>query len=218
MADYSQLFPITGFNEKDTFSFERALGGQGFTAVAGTDEAGRGPLAGPVVAACVVLPAGCDFTLFRDSKKTTAAERARLYALLIELGADIGVGIGTVEAIAEINILRASLLAMQKSVEALAVKPDFLLVDGKFPVPIRMPQKSLVRGESRSASIAAASIVAKEERDCLMRSYHRQYPQYNFARHKGYPTAEHRRLIVEHGPCAIHRRTFRGVREYLAGQ
>jgi ribonuclease HII len=218
MDAYSRLFPITGFREKDSFSFERQLCGQGFTAVAGTDEAGRGPLAGPVVAACVVLPAGCDFTLFRDSKKTSAAERVRLYDLLIDIGADIGVGIGTVEAIAEINILQASLLAMKKSVEALAGKPDFLLVDGKFPVPIFMPQKSLVGGESRSASIAAASIVAKEERDCLMRKYHRQYPQYNFARHKGYPTAEHRRLIIEHGPCAIHRRTFKGVREYLVGQ
>jgi ribonuclease HII len=218
MAENGRLFPTSDFVETDSFSFERQLFGQGFKVVAGTDEAGRGPLAGPVVAACVILPSDCDFSLFKDSKTTSVRERARLYDLLFEIGADIGVGYGTVEDIEKLNILQASLLAMKKAVRDLAVEPDFLLVDGKFPVPAFLPQKSLVKGESRSASIAAASIIAKEERDRLMEKYHRQYPIYNFAKHKGYPTVEHRRLIEEHGPCEIHRRTFKGVREHLGDQ
>lgn len=216
MTEYSRFFSAVDFAETDSFSFERELARQGLDLVAGTDEAGRGPLAGPVVAACVILPEGCDFTPFRDSKKTSAGERVRLYQLLVEIGADIGIGVGSVQDIAEINILQASLLAMRRSVAALTATPDFLLVDGKFPVPVTMPQQSLVKGESRSASIAAASIVAKEERDRIMQEYHLQYPQYNFAKHKGYPTAEHRSLVAQHGPCAIHRRTFKGVREYVA--
>ncbi|MCK4838045.1 MAG: ribonuclease HII [Desulfobulbaceae bacterium] len=215
MAEYPRFFSAVDFVETDSFAFERELSRQGLDLVAGTDEAGRGPLAGPVVAACVILPEDCDFTLFRDSKQTSSAERARLYSLLVEIGADIGVGLGTVRDIEEINILQASLLAMKRSVDALVAKPDFLLVDGKFPVPLGIPQKSLVKGESRSASIAAASIVAKEERDLMMAEYHLQYPQYNFARHKGYPTSEHRSLLLKYGPCKIHRRTFKGVREQL---
>lgn len=218
MEEYPKPFNLDGFAETDSFSFERELSSQGFGIIAGTDEAGRGPLAGPVVAACVVLPEGCDFIQFKDSKKTSSSERVRLYNLLLDIGADIGVGYGTVEDISKINILQASLLAMKNSVAALAVKPDFLLVDGKFPVPQSISQKSLVKGESRSASIAAASIVAKEERDRLMEKYHLQYPQYNFAKHKGYPTLEHRRLIEKHGPCKIHRSSFKGVREYLVDQ
>ncbi|MDF1578128.1 MAG: ribonuclease HII [Desulfurivibrionaceae bacterium] len=214
MAECPKLFTAVDFVETDSFAYERELFRQGIGRVAGTDEAGRGPLAGPVVAACVVLPAGCDFTLFKDSKQLSAVRRARLHELLLESGAEIGVGCGTVADIDRINILRASLLAMKRAVAALADMPDFLLVDGKFPVPLFMPQQSLVKGESRSASIAAASIVAKQERDRLMEGYHRQYPRYNFARHKGYPTAEHRRLLEKHGPCAIHRRAFKGVREH----
>jgi ribonuclease HII len=217
-AECSRLFVASDFIETDSFAWERELFRQGNGLVAGTDEAGRGPLAGPVVAACVILPAGCDFSVFKDSKKISAPERSSLHELLLEIGAKIGVGHGTVDDINRINILQASLLAMKKAVDALAERPDFLLVDGKFPVPLFIPQKSLVRGESRSASIAAASIVAKQERDRLMRSYDRQYPLYNFARHKGYPTAEHRRLLKKHGPCEIHRRTFKGVREHWFGK
>lgn len=215
MTEDARLFSISEFVETDSFSFERELCRQGYSIVAGTDEAGRGPLAGPVVAASVVLPEGCDFTLYKDSKQLSATTRKRLYDQLHEIGADIGVGFGSVEEIDRINILQASLLAMKKSFEALSCRPDFLLVDGKFPVPFSIPQKSLVKGESRSASIAAASIVAKEERDKLMAEYAAQFPQYGFSKHKGYPTAEHRRLIKEHGPCEIHRRSFKGVREYL---
>lgn len=213
MTNSPMIFSDSGFVESDTFSFERALIGQGFAKVAGTDEAGRGPLAGPVVAAAVILPQTCDFAVFRDSKQLSQTARARLYGHLCEIGAVIGVGICEVEEIDRLNILRASLLAMHKALDNLAVVPDYLLVDGKFTTPAPLPQMSLVKGDSRSATIAAASIVAKEVRDQLMADYHLNYPQYNFAGHKGYPTAEHRRLLREHGPCAIHRRTFKGVRE-----
>lgn len=215
MKNSPTLFSETGFLETDTFAFERALMRQGFALVAGTDEAGRGPLAGPVVAAAVILPRDCEFALFRDSKQLSAAARAQLLEYLREIGAEIGVGVCEVEEIDRLNILRASLLAMKKAMDALTITPDFLLVDGKFTTPALLPQKSLIKGDSRSASIAAASIVAKEERDRLMGDYHQRYPQYNFAGHKGYPTAEHRRLLKAHGPCAIHRRTFKGVRELL---
>ncbi|MDZ7642435.1 MAG: ribonuclease HII [Desulfurivibrio sp.] len=201
----------------DTLAFERSLWARGYRLVAGTDEAGRGPLAGPVVAACVVLPVDCR-CLFQDSKQLSAKRRRELEAELDALpGAAVGVGMASVAEIDGLNILQASLLAMCKAVEALAAAPDFLLVDGKFTIPLELPQQALVKGDSRSASIAAASIVAKQRRDRLMAELHRQYPQYNFLQHKGYATAEHRRLLRRFGPCPEHRRSFKPVRELLAG-
>jgi ribonuclease HII len=200
-----------GFVETDSFCFERKLRGQGRKLVAGLDEAGRGPLAGPVVAACVILPATCAFSRFKDSKILTAAARNELYAELKEIGALIGIGIGSVDEIDRLNILHASLLAMQKAIAGLGAAPDYLLVDGKFPVPGAIPQQTLIKGESRSASIAAASIVAKVTRDGLMEELHQRHPQYNFRLNKGYGTAEHRRALQECGPCAQHRRHFKGV-------
>jgi ribonuclease HII len=201
----------------DTFIFEKALRQQGYDLIAGLDEAGRGPLAGPVVAAGVVLPAGCQYQLFRDSKKLTARARLRLFAELKKMDAAVGVGLVSGVEIDELNILQASLLAMRKAIAVLSARPDFLLVDGTFPVPVPIPQQTLCKGESRSASIAAASIVAKVTRDRLMAEYHQQYPQYNFATNMGYPTAGHRRALKKHGPCPIHRRSFRGVREHFPG-
>jgi ribonuclease HII len=200
--------------DTDTFVFERTLRQQGYGLIAGLDEVGRGPLAGPVVAASVVLPAGCEYRLFRDSKQLTAAARVRLFDELQEADAAVGIGMVSDMEIDELNILQASLIAMRKAITILPVRPDFLLVDGTFPVPIAIPQQTLCKGESKSASIAAASIVAKVTRDRLMAEYHQLYPQYNFATNKGYPTAEHRRALKEHGPCPIHRRSFRGVREH----
>lgn len=203
----------------DTFFFERALIRAGYARVAGLDEAGRGPLAGPVVAGCVILPDDCEYHRFKDSKQLTAIERDSLFDLLHECGAAIGYAAVSHEEIDRINILQASLRAMAAAMMDLAAnhggKPDFLLVDGNVAAPVDLPQQTLVRGESKSASIAAASIIAKVVRDRLMADYHRQYPQYNFLRNKGYPTEDHRRSIELHGPCPIHRRTFRGVREYL---
>ena len=197
----------------DTFAIERSLISQGYAIVAGTDEAGRGPLAGPVVAACVILPLHCEYQQFQDSKKLSAKVRRELAHRLVVLEAKIGVGIVSAAAIDRLNILQASLLAMRKAVEKLPGLPDFLLVDGKFTVPMAVEQKALVKGDSRSATISAASIVAKVTRDAIMEQYHLEYPQYNFARHKGYPTAEHRRVIREIGPCPIHRQSFKPVRD-----
>ena len=200
----------------DTYSLERHLAGLGYCRIAGVDEAGRGPLAGPVVAGCVILPEKCDHSLFKDSKKLTARQRDESFSTLMKLDAAIGVGICSPRKIEEINILQASLLAMKRAVhDCLAsALPDFLLVDGTFPVPIALPQESLIKGESRSVSIAAASIVAKVTRDGIMAKAHQMYPQYNFLANQGYPTREHRQAIAEHGPCDLHRRTFKGVREF----
>lgn len=212
----SQLTLFPTFQESDSFSFEQALYRQGYNGIAGIDEVGRGPLAGPVVAASVILPSDCDYTLFKDSKKLTPDCRERLAEVLTEIGAMVGVGVVSEQKIDQLNILQASLLAMKRSMENLRVPPDFLLVDGKFPVPVSLPQLYLVKGDSRSASIAAASIVAKVHRDDLMRKYHLHYPQYGFHRNMGYPTAEHRKALALHGPCPLHRRTFAGVKGFYA--
>ncbi len=199
----------------DTFSFEKGLHRKGHSLVAGLDEVGRGPLAGPVVAACVILPTDCDYQEFVDSKKITHNNRIRLNDKLHQIGAQITVGISSVSEIEQFNILQASLLAMKKAVQALSRQPDYLLVDGTFSVPVSIPQQTLTKGESKSASIAAASIVAKVMRDRMMEDYHQRFPAYNFKKNKGYPTAEHRKAIKEYGPCKIHRQTFKGVREHL---
>ena len=206
--------PVPG----DTLSLEKQLLGKGYQAVAGLDEAGRGPLAGPVVAGAVILPSGCDHTRFKDSKKLAPRRRQLLFTYLRDCGATIGIGIVSARRIEEINILQASLLAMKRAVQQqvqAGLAPDYLLVDGKFSVPIDIPQQTIVKGESASASIAAASIVAKVTRDEIMAGYHERFPAYNFIQNQGYPTGEHRRAIAEHGPCEIHRRTFKGVREYF---
>lgn len=213
--------PLIDFNcLSDTFALERYLTGKGCQRIGGLDEAGRGPLAGPVVAACVVLPTDCDFGIFKDSKQLTARRREVLFEALSVNGAVIGVGLATAQEIERINILRASLLAMKRAMEkcisgADGPPPDFLLVDGKFPAPVSVSQWPMIKGESKSASIAAASIVAKVTRDHIMAEADKQFPEYGFAHHQGYPTRAHREAIRIHGPCALHRRTFRGVREHL---
>ena len=213
MSETISLWPDS--SGTDTFSIERQLFAQGYCTVAGTDEVGRGPLAGPVVAACVVLPPDCDYQIFQDSKKISAKKRKELLVILGDIDALIGIGIVSPKDIDRINILQASLLAMKKAVDQLPVVPDFLLVDGKFKVPLALAQQPLIKGDSRSATIAAASIVAKVTRDEIMLKYDGQYPLYNFKQHKGYPTAEHRRIIKEIGPCPIHRQSFKPVRECL---
>lgn len=202
--------------EPDTYSLERCLRQKGYKWIAGLDEVGRGPLAGPVVAACVILQEDCDNSCFVDSKSVNAARRSHLYRELQHSGAFISVGIVSEKDIDRINILQASLLAMKKAVLAMSVHPDFLLVDGNQPIPMTTPQQTLVKGETKSASIAAASIVAKVIRDEMMDKYHLQYPEYNFQKNRGYPTLEHRRAIRIHGPCAIHRQSFRCVKEFIS--
>lgn len=207
--------PVLSGNE-DNSHLERFLYSKGFLHVAGCDEVGRGPLAGPVVAACAVLPTDCDHSLFVDSKILTHRKRLELRIKLKEIGAVFGIGIVSEQKIDEINILQASLLAMKRAVENLpGASPDFILVDGKFTIPLLTAQAPLVKGESKSGSIAAASILAKVARDRIMVDYHQNYPVYNFLKNKGYPTQEHRLAIQRKGICPIHRKTFRGVREHV---
>jgi ribonuclease HII len=206
------------FDPDDTFQFERLLRQRGFKKIAGTDEAGRGPLAGPVVAASVILPPDADHSPFCDSKKTTVSQRYDLRGYLDEIGARIGVGIVSPRKIDEINILQASLLAMKQSLADLSKtgsEPDFVLVDGNQKLLITTPQETLVKGDARSASIGAASIVAKITRDEIMDDFHGRYPSYNFRANKGYPTSEHRQAIRDHGPCPVHRCSFKGVKEFV---
>jgi len=183
----------------------------GYRLVAGLDEAGRGPLAGPVVAAAVMLPRRCLLAGLNDSKQLTEAERERLYDEIHRRAVGIGVGQASEREIDAMNILEATRLAMGRAIQALPSVPDYLLLDAiELPV-IHLPQRAIIKGDALSVSIAAASVVAKVTRDRLMGEYHRQYPQYNFQAHKGYGTAEHLRMLAAHGPCAIHRRSFRPV-------
>ena len=194
------------------FSRERALRARGFFLVAGVDEAGRGPLAGPVVAAAVILPE--DFALegLNDSKKISAAKREKFYAILTATAEILwAVAEASVEEIDRLNILRATHLAMARAIGTLPRQPDHALVDG---LPVRglpVEHTALVEGDSLSLSIAAASILAKVTRDRLMVELDVQYPQYGFARHKGYGVREHLEALRNHGPCPAHRRTFQPV-------
>ncbi len=189
-------------------TYEKLASQEGYGRIAGVDEAGRGPLAGPVVAAAVIFPAGYVNPAINDSKKLTAAKREELYKIIFDEANDVGVGVAEADVIDQINILQASLQAMRDAVLELCPAPDFLLIDGLYGVSLNLPQKPLVKGDSLSVSIAAASIIAKVSRDRIMEMYHRQFPQYNFLQNKGYGTAEHRKILGEIGMCKIHRRSF----------
>jgi ribonuclease HII len=197
-------------------SFERKAHGCGYRLVAGIDEAGRGPLAGPVVAAAVILPPGYeqgDALLqgvpINDSKKLSPRQRGRLYETITRDAVSVGIGVVEAPEIDVVNILQATLAAMKEAVLALLPPPDYLLIDGLNRIDLDTPQETIVSGDSRSLSVAAASIVAKVSRDRLMEMYHRQFPQYNFLRNKGYGTREHREAILKYGRSKIHRRSFR---------
>ena len=195
--------------------FEDQAKESGYGWIAGIDEAGRGPLAGPVVSASVILPEKFSDPAVLDSKKITPAGREKLYQKIFDNALHVGVGVAHPDEIDRVNILRASLNSMKRSCQNLGRMPDYLLIDGKFGVDLPIDQISLVKGESRSISIAAASIVAKVTRDRMMAQFHEQYPVYGFDRHKGYPTKLHKERILNNGPCPIHRKTFKGVREVL---
>jgi len=195
----------------DIFEHDESLREKGFSIIAGIDEAGRGTLAGPVVAAAVILKKGKRIDRLRDSKKVPAREREYLFNKIQNASIDIGIGIVGSEEIDRINILRATKRAMQQAVETLSVAPDLLVIDAVSLASIPIKQLSPIKGEDKSASIAAASIVAKCVRDNIMRDLHLQYPDYNFERHKGYSTKEHLEMLKIYGPCAIHRKSFHGV-------
>lgn len=177
--------------------------------LAGVDEAGRGPLAGPVVAAAVILKRDFYNLEIDDSKKLSPAKRERLYALITNVALSYAFGIVEPECIDEINILNATKQAMRQAIDSLNILPNCVLIDAVTITDLPFRQISIIKGDTLSLSIAAASILAKVKRDAIMREYHKIYPMYQFDKHKGYPTKLHRQCIAEHGPCPIHRMTFR---------
>jgi len=194
-------------------TFENKAKAIGYRYIAGIDEAGRGPLAGPVVSAAVILPEDFDCPGITDSKKLSEKKRENLFPLIMEKALAVGVGIADHEEIDRINILQASLLSMKRAVADLGdVSPDYLLIDGKFTIDSPIDQEAIVKGDSRSISIASASIIAKVTRDRIMVELSLKYPAYEFHRHKGYPTKAHKAAIETHGPCPVHRKSFRGVK------
>jgi ribonuclease HII len=194
------------------FDFEEQARSEGFMFVAGVDEVGRGCLAGPVVAAACILDLSKTVPAkLNDSKKLTAKQRAEIGEELRSTALAFAIGAVEAEEIDQINILEATKKAMLLAIESLKPKADFLLVDALQLKQVRLPQKSIIKGDSISYSIAAASVIAKTYRDALMTGYDSEFPQYGFAEHKGYGAASHRAAIKEHGPCPLHRKTFRGV-------
>ena len=179
--------------------------------IAGIDEAGRGPLAGPVVASAVILPEGLVITGIRDSKKIAENQRRAIFWMIVSHAVAMGVGIVEADVIDRINILQSTRFAMKLAVEDLGIRPDILLIDAVKLADIDIKQQSIIRGESVSASIAAASIIAKVVRDDIMLDYHEKYPEYGFMEHKGYATKKHIECINSFGPCPIHRMSFRKV-------
>lgn len=191
------------------YEFEKAAVNSGFSCICGVDEAGRGPLAGPVCAAAVILPEGAVIEGLDDSKKLTEKKREKLYDIIKTTAVAYNVAYGTLEEIETVNILEATYLAMNRAIEGLNVKPDFALIDGnRVPRGIKIPCETIVKGDSKSMSVAAASVLAKVTRDRLMLEYDKKYPEYNFKKHKGYGTKEHTELIKRYGPCEIHRISF----------
>lgn len=198
------------------YHFESAAWRRGISRLAGVDEAGRGPLAGPVVAAAVVLAPGARIAGVDDSKRLMPEERRRLFDMIRERAVGVGIGIVDHLTIDRINILEATRLAMGQALGALGLEPELVLTDYVTVPGLRCPQRNLVEGDRRSASVAAASIIAKVTRDRIMEEADREYPLYGFGRHKGYGTPEHRMALEQHGPCALHRRTFAGIWNQMA--
>lgn len=189
-------------------SFERRAHQLGYRSIAGIDEVGRGPLAGPVIAAAVILPPNYRNKEIRDSKQLPAKKRENLSEIIRQDALSIGLGVVEASIIDEVNIFQATLLAMKEAALNLSLTPDYLLIDGSHRIFISIPQETIVKGDSLSVSVASASIIAKVSRDRIMEMYDRQFPQYNFSKNKGYATAEHREALKKHGHCKIHRRSF----------
>ena len=193
---------------QEWFRYEGEAREQGYTAVCGVDEAGRGPLAGPVCAAAVILPAGLVIEGVNDSKKLTEKKREELFPVICEKALAYGIGWADEREIDEINILQATYRAMKRAVESLPLTADYALIDGNRMPPLDIPGTTIVKGDALSMSIAAASILAKVSRDRVMVQFSREYPQYGFEQHKGYGTAAHVQALREYGPCPLHRQSF----------
>lgn len=190
------------------FEFEKAAMEKGFNVICGIDEAGRGPLCGPVCAAAVILPVDCEIEGINDSKKLSEKKREALFDIIISKAIAYSVSMVDAKTIDEINILQATFLAMRNAVNGLSVKPDYALVDGNRKPGLNMAEETVVKGDAKSVSIAAASILAKVTRDRYMYEMDKKYPEYQFAKHKGYGTKLHYEMIAENGICEEHRRTF----------
>ncbi len=210
-AQNLSLFAGCAPSMEDTFLYETEARMAGYALIAGVDEAGRGPLAGPVVAAAVVLPEEVTLEGVRDSKKMTEKAREKAFCVIHERAVSVGIGVIGPAFIDKHNILNSSLEAMRRAVSCLEPYPDFLLVDGLQAVPVPVHQKCLKKGDRLSLSISAASVIAKVYRDRLMCSYEDRFPQYGFSRHKGYGTTVHLEALRRFGPCPIHRRSFNRV-------
>lgn len=199
------------------FELEKSAFAEGYKYVCGVDEAGRGPLAGPVCAAAVILPEDIEIEGLNDSKKLSEKKREALYDIIKEKAVSYSVAYGTLEEIESLNILEATFLAMNRAIEGLDLPADYALIDGnRVPKGIKIPCETVVKGDSKSCSVAAASILAKVTRDRLLLEYDKQYPQYNFKKHKGYGTKEHTALILKYGPSEIHRISF--LKNILGGK
>ncbi len=191
------------------FEIEKQALQKGYKHVCGVDEAGRGPLAGPVCAAAVILPENTEIEGLNDSKKLSEKKREALYDIIKEKAIAYSIAFGSLEEIEELNILEATYIAMNRAIEGLNIPADYALIDGnRVPKGIKIPCETVVKGDAKSCSIAAASILAKVTRDRLLVEYDEKYPEYNFKKHKGYGTKEHTDLILKYGPCEIHRLSF----------
>jgi ribonuclease HII len=195
--------------------FEDQAAAEGASRIAGIDEAGRGPLAGPVVAAAVVLPSYDLIPDLNDSKVLTPAQREDLFCRIEAKASAIGIAVADVDEIDEINIYQATRSAMCKAVSQISPLPDYLLIDGNIKLDLDLRQRSIVKGDKLSFSVAAAGIMAKVTRDRIMMELHEKFPEYGFDRHKGYATRDHRQAILNYGPSPVHRRLFKGVRDEL---
>lgn len=192
----------------DWFLYENELAKQGYKNICGVDEAGRGPLAGPVCAAAVILKPNDIIEGVNDSKKLSEKKREMLYDVIKERAISYSIAFATVEEIEEMNILNATMLAMKRAVEGLEIPAEYAIIDGNKTPQLEIPCNYIVKGDAKSMSIAAASILAKVTRDRLLLEYAEQYPQYHFEKHKGYGTKVHREALIEHGACPIHRKSF----------
>lgn len=192
----------------DWLEFEKEALAKGYKSVCGVDEAGRGPLAGPVCAAAVILPEGVIIDGVNDSKKLSEKKRESLFDVIREQALSYSIAYATVDEIEEINILNATMLAMRRAIDGLDIKADYAMIDGNKIPPIDIDAEYIVKGDAKSMSIACASILAKVSRDRLLYKYAEEYPMYGFDKHKGYGTKVHREAILKYGPCPYHRKSF----------
>lgn len=192
----------------DWLEFEKEAFAKGYKSVCGVDEAGRGPLAGPVCAAAVILPEGVIIDGVNDSKKLSEKKRESLFDVIREQALSYSIAYATVDEIEEINILNATMLAMRRAIDGLEIKADYAMIDGNKIPPIDIDAECIVKGDAKSMSIACASILAKVSRDRLLYKYAEEYPMYGFDKHKGYGTKVHREAILKYGPCPYHRKSF----------